>query len=265
MSDFSIQAIDETTYHVLDAGASSFYVLEGQERAAVIDTGISEGERIMRVVRRLTKKPPVLLVTHAHPDHVYHAAEFDEIYMSHRELEMGSVLFAQMTAGRGDILRASNDIRTGSVIDLGGRELEVCEVPGHTPGSVVFYDRTHDQLFCGDAIGSGIGVWMQVLSALPLVTYRESLIELGRWLVERGGRMRFYGGHGSQQFMSPLFGGWNPLGMGLLFDLIDLVDGIVAGSIVGRESSAPVPGTYQRCLHAEFGRAQIEYLPDNIR
>ncbi len=265
MSNFSIQAIDEKTYHVLDAGASSFYVLEGSERAAVIDTGISEGKRIMPVVRKLTKKPPMLLVTHAHPDHVYHAGEFDEIYMSHREFEMGAVMFEQMCAGRGDILRASTDIRTGSVIDLGGRTLEVCEVPGHTPGSVVFYDRGYDQLFCGDAIGSGIGVWMQVVSALPLTTYRESLIELGRWLVERGGRMRFYGGHYSQQFQTTLPGGRNPLGMGLLYDMIDLVDGIVEGTIVGRESAAPVPGTYERCLRAEFGRAQIEYRPSRIR
>ena len=265
MGGFDIQQIDDTTYHVLDAGASSFYVLEGTDRAAVIDTGITEGERIRPVIRKLTKKPPVLLVTHAHPDHVYHAPEFDEIYMSHRELEMGPVMFEQMTAGRGDVLRASNDIRTGSVIDLGGRELEVCEVPGHTPGSVVFFDRSHQQLFCGDAIGSGIGVWMQVMSALPLATYQQSLVDLGRWLVERGGRMRFFGGHGSQQFMTSLPSGWNPLGMGLLFDMIDLVDGIVKGTIVGRESSAPVPGTYRRCLHAEFGRAQIEYRPDNIQ
>lgn len=265
MSDFAIQRIDDATYHVLDPGASSFYVLEGRDCAAVIDTGITEGERIRRVVRKLTKKPPVLLVTHAHPDHVYHATEFEKIYMSHRELEMGPVLFEQMTAGRGDILRNSTDIRTGAVIDLGGRELEVCEVPGHTPGSIVFYDRVHQQLFCGDAIGSGIGVWMQVMSALPLTTYRESLIEFGRWLVERGGRMRFFGGHGSQQFMTSLPSGWNPLGMGLLYDMIDLVDGIVEGTIVGRESAAPVPGTYERCLHAEFGRAQIEYRSDNIR
>ena len=53
--------------------------------------------------------------------------------------------------------------------------------------------------------------------------------------------------------------------MGLLYDMIDLVDGIVEGTIVGRESAAPVPGTYERCLHAEFGRAQIEYRSDNIR
>ena len=43
MSDFAIQRIDDATYHVLDPGASSFYVLEGRDCAAVIDTGITEG------------------------------------------------------------------------------------------------------------------------------------------------------------------------------------------------------------------------------
>ena len=35
------------------------------------------------------------------------------------------------------------DIREGDVIDLGGVEIEVFELGGHTPGSVVFIDRTH--------------------------------------------------------------------------------------------------------------------------
>ena len=45
----------------------------------------------------------------------------------------------------------------------------------------------------------------------------------------------------------------------------EITDGIVEGTIVGRESAAPVPGTYERCLRAEFGRAQIEYRPSRIR
>lgn len=53
------------------------------------------------------------------------------------------------------------DIRTDTRIELGGTALSVCEVPGHTPGSVVVLDERSNRLFTGDAIGSGYGVWMQ--------------------------------------------------------------------------------------------------------
>ncbi len=42
-----------------DAGNSSFYVVEGEEKkAAVIDTGITAGTKILPVIRELTDKPP---------------------------------------------------------------------------------------------------------------------------------------------------------------------------------------------------------------
>lgn len=37
MQDFRITRIGENIYHILDSGDSSFYVVEGSERAAVID------------------------------------------------------------------------------------------------------------------------------------------------------------------------------------------------------------------------------------
>ena len=49
--------------------------------------------------------------------------------------------------------------------------MRVLEVPGHTPGSVAFYDEKRNLLFTGDAIGSGIGVWMIVPGGLTLSEY----------------------------------------------------------------------------------------------
>ena len=39
MEGFQITEIGEKIYCILDAGNSSFYVVEGEEKAAVIDTG----------------------------------------------------------------------------------------------------------------------------------------------------------------------------------------------------------------------------------
>ncbi len=43
----------------------------------------------------------------------------------------------------------------GEVIDLGGRELEVIHLPGHTPGSIAVLDRGLRRLFSGDPVQDG--------------------------------------------------------------------------------------------------------------
>lgn len=264
MANFKIQQIAERVFSILDEGQASFYVVEGTDRAAVVDTGITRGEKIIPIIRQITQKPLVLAVTHAHLDHMFHADEFETIYMSRRELTVESDVLEHMTGGKRNFLEKAIDIWTDSVIDLGDNSLEVCGVPGHTPGTVVFLEKKNNLLFTGDAIGSGYGVWLQVLGAVPLATYYESLICLQKWLVDRGGRMLFFGGHNAQQFESRLIPGYNPLGMGILGDLIDLVDGVLKGTIVGRPSPTGVPFSTKTNLYASYGRAEMEYLPDHL-
>ena len=88
MEGFQVTEIGRKIYCILDAGNSSFYVVEGEEKAAVIDTGITAGAKILPVIRELTDKPLLLVITHAHPDHMYHIDEFDEVYMCHEEKKM---------------------------------------------------------------------------------------------------------------------------------------------------------------------------------
>ena len=47
MEGFQVTEIGEKIYCILDAGNSSFYVVEGEEKAAVIDTGITAGAKIL--------------------------------------------------------------------------------------------------------------------------------------------------------------------------------------------------------------------------
>ena len=137
MEGFQVTEIGEKIYCILDAGNSSFYVVEGEEKAAVIDTGITAGTKILPVIRELTDKPLLLVITHAHPDHMYHMDEFDEVYMCHDEKKMDPETLVMLTAGKLKPWEEIHDIRTDSVIPLGGTELAVCQTPGHTPGSVV--------------------------------------------------------------------------------------------------------------------------------
>ena len=63
MEGFQVTEIGEKIYCILDAGNSSFYVVEGEEKAAVIDTGITAGTKILPVIRELTDKPLLLVIT----------------------------------------------------------------------------------------------------------------------------------------------------------------------------------------------------------
>ena len=265
MQNFRTTRIAPGVYSILDAGDSSFYVVEGEEKAAVIDTGITPGGKILPLIRTLTDKPLLLVITHAHIDHMHHMDEFDEIYLCHDELNMPAAMLENMKAGKNLDLENTIGVHTGSVIDLGGDSLEICQVPGHTPGSIVVLEKKHNKLFTGDAIGSGYGVWMQVPGAVPLETYRDSLIFMMKWLVDRGGRMEFWGGHSYQQFQSTLIPNYNPLSMGLLADLIDLVDKVVEGEIIGRPSNADKIMSLEPGKYASFGRAEMQYMPSNIR
>lgn len=261
---FEVKQISAHAWEFLDASQASFYLIIGGHTAAVIDTGVTYNAQILPEIRKIASLPVVLVITHAHYDHMYHKDEFDTVYMCHDELQMPLERLQGFMMGKQLDLNDTIDIRTGSCIDLGGRTLEICLVPGHTPGSVAVWEKEEDLLFTGDAIGSGCGVWMQVPGGLTVAQYAESLRFFLRWLVERGGRMCFFGGHNRQPWQSKKVPGWNPLSLGLLADMIDLAEGVANGTIVGEPCDAK-SFTDQPALYAAFGRAEIIFDSERIK
>ena len=55
------------------------------------------------------------------------------------------------SGGKGEIIPVCD----GDTLDLGGRELEIVELPGHTPGSIAVLDRSRRALISGDPIQNG--------------------------------------------------------------------------------------------------------------
>lgn len=262
---FDIMQIRAHVWRILDAEADSFYLIEGDNAAAVIDTGITRDEQITPLLRSLTDKPLVLIVTHAHEDHFYHMDEFDNVYMCHDELLMPDWFLREMMCGKDLKLWNTVHIDTDSRIDLGNRTLEICKIPGHTPGSIAIYDRTDDLVFTGDAIGSGCGVWMQLPGSTSLLEYEKSLIHFLRWLLQRTVSPEFWGGHCMQRWQSAKIPGDNPVTIGLLADLIELVHRLIAGNIHNWHIDLP-PGLRagEEARNSAFGRAEITYNPDYL-
>lgn len=123
----------------------SLYLVEGEERTLLIDTGTRIPD-LDKIVAKLTDKPIMVALTHMHSDHAGNAGCFPEVWINPDD----TVLFNGKNPYDGRI----NYLSDGEVIDLGGRKIEVMYTPGHTPGSTTFFDKEHRYGFSGDAFGS---------------------------------------------------------------------------------------------------------------
>ena len=124
----------------------SVYVIEGEDKALVIDAG-TEMPHLSKAVATLTDKPLMLALTHGHGDHVGGVISFPEAWIHPAD----TVMIGQGARQYGIKVNLLSD---GEVIDLGGRQIEVLHTPGHTSGSVTFFDKEHHYGFSGDAFGS---------------------------------------------------------------------------------------------------------------
>lgn len=153
------------------------YVVEGRERAALIDTGVGIS-RLRPVVERITELPLVVLNTHSHPDHVGSNHAFERVLAIDAEItrERAARGFGhERVAGQvapdalcrplppgttADAYRIPpweirDTVTDGATVALGGRRLEVIRVPGHTDDALAILDRAHGLLFTGDTFYEG--------------------------------------------------------------------------------------------------------------
>ena len=134
-------ALDDRTWRYDEAGVR-FFLVAGDERAALLDSGM-QTHNARDLAAQVTDLPLLLVHTHCDMDHVGSDAQFEDVYLSLAEL-----VHPQAPRDWQHI----HPLWDGDVIDLGHRELEVIELPGHTPGSLAFLDRATGWLFSGDPI-----------------------------------------------------------------------------------------------------------------
>ena len=180
--DVVFHQIDEHTWvgsgHLM--ASESLYLVEGNTRTVLIDAGTTIAG-LDKIVASLTKKPVMLVVTHAHPDHTGSAInDFPELYIG-----AGDAASPFLSSYKGTI----KPLKDGDVIDLGGRTLDVVATPGHTPGSTTFIDKTRGYGFSGDSFGSGNLLLGGTFSTLLATCQKTSA------LMEKNGIKHLYPGH----------------------------------------------------------------------
>ena len=174
---FSIDKIDYNT-HILSEyrhwEETHCYLLEGEESALLIDTGLGISN-ISSEVKKLTDKPVAVVATHIHWDHigghkyypVFYAHEVERHWLNEK-FPLSIEAIRKMIVDRCDLPEnydvedyelfqgtPSHLLHDGEILDLGGRTLMVLHTPGHSPGHMCFFEKNTGYLFTGDLVYKG--------------------------------------------------------------------------------------------------------------
>ncbi|MBR6321228.1 MAG: MBL fold metallo-hydrolase [Lachnospiraceae bacterium] len=150
------------------------HIVEGPDRALVIDTGWGIGNLRGLVEELLKGKPYDVVASHFHLDHTFGNYQFDEVYCHYYTAHY---LVQQMRPdvwdrlldenGHGKCMDFTRDdlipfreykiiaVPNHFIFDLGGgHEVEMIWMPGHASGGVVLLAKKERILFSGDAINT---------------------------------------------------------------------------------------------------------------
>lgn len=165
--------ISEDTFCINESDIANAYLLLGEKKALLIDSGVGVGN-IRATVETITSLPVTLVLTHLHCDHAGGRDWFPS-FAYHRNDNRGIYYFESSKMASHYLLKMRHlDLKLSKkpyhakrclfddrmVFDLGGRLIRVMNVPGHTAGSVVFLDERDHLMFTGDDINSWL--WLQL-------------------------------------------------------------------------------------------------------
>lgn len=133
-------------------GTQNLFLLEGEQKALLIDTGYAVGN-LRQFVEKLTDKPIIVVNSHFHPDHSGGNGEWEEVMLGEGyEKDEPSV---RTTMGDLDALPYPHYrkiiLKDGDMIDLGGRIIRVYRAAdAHCHSHLYFLDTKERNFFMGD-------------------------------------------------------------------------------------------------------------------
>ena len=79
-NDVTISQLEANMWVVETSDNTTMYIIEGSKKAMLIDSG-TKCEKLDSVIRLITQKPLLVMITHIHPDHAGNIKYFDKIYL----------------------------------------------------------------------------------------------------------------------------------------------------------------------------------------
>lgn len=150
------------------------------------------------------KKVAALVLTHAHFDHMWDAGVIEEhhgcpVYVHPLEAAWVREPGANVLFGIEAALQPVKEPRLIEVpergeasLEVAGKAYRIAHIPGHSPGSVTFYDEEAGQVFGGDTLfAGGIG-----RTDLPGGSFADLTAGIRQHLLPLPAETRLYPGHG---------------------------------------------------------------------
>lgn len=253
-----VKEVGTNVWQISDNGDDNMYLVVGKDSAMLIDTGLGVAD-LASLVKKYTKKPLMVINTHAHPDHSGANYQFERIYIHPADLEDAKPYSKprQMPEGsqqqnavpeeelyKGKIYDPEFiTVHDGQIFDLGGRRIEIIHAPGHSAGELCLLDKDNKLLFTGD--NTNALVWLWLPTCRPLSQYLTTLEML----------------HGRMAEFTTIFPGHKePLPADFINDQIACVKGILDGSLERK----PYEMSRGTAMESVFGRATVIFNPDNL-
>lgn len=232
------EEISKGAFKIYEQRSAALYLVTGDERACLIDTAYGLTD-LKALAAHFTALPVTVINTHGHIDHVLGNHWFDKAYLHPADRFM----YDEITESFPDIIKDSgvqdlygdfvkninageihfpvpDEIREGDVIDLGGKKLEIYDMPGHTPGSIVILDRDAKICYSGDSIIENL--WLFLEESLEPEIYLKSLLHI-RDILAGAGVENIFNGH----FY------YRPITMPELENMIEAMEKLTAGELEG--------------------------------
>ena len=263
-----VTLLKDRTWLISDYYLDNYFLIAGDSKAALIDTGCGIGN-VLDEVREITDFPIEVFLTHGHLDHCGGMFSLDRCHMHPADEAIAREHYykAEMIKwyietrvpvrfpgeGHAEMLKAMVSdqkhpffryipLKDGDTWDLGGRILEAIHTPGHSLGSVCYLDKSGRILFSGDTVNRGIIIIDKPEGTeKDLANYRDSIEKI--WARK-------------DEFDHLAIGHDGGLSdKGIVKDYLDLANGILEGSIVGKYEEEGI----RKGVVARLGAAELWY------
>lgn len=193
LRSFTFNPFQQNTYVVYDDEGEAFFFDAGNSTS-------SENAELLGFIEEKKLAPRRLLLTHAHIDHVMGNKFIHEQFGLLPEVHKDELFFLEnlgaTAAMYGVSCEASPDpaayLEDGQVLMLGKYKFECILAPGHSPGSICFYNEHNNVLIGGDVLFDGsIG-----RTDLPGGNHEQLLKSIRERLFVLPDNVKVYCGHG---------------------------------------------------------------------
>ncbi|MCL2820890.1 MAG: MBL fold metallo-hydrolase [Oscillospiraceae bacterium] len=198
LKNYTISELDSGLYQIKDPMDVLMYLVVGEKKALLFDTGYGIID-LPAVVKSITDKPLTVVLGHGHIDHANGAYQFDEVYLREPDYELcnehtspeirSSIIERMKEAGitpdfdEGKWINSGKcnlkPLEPGTVFDLGGINVEIVDMAGHTGGSIGILLREKRILIDSDSANSHCWMFMpQSLSVRAYAAMLERVMEM---------------------------------------------------------------------------------------